>query len=106
MIFIPIILAAIVAAVIAASVVRHFAIKEIDYLLGGNDYLENLIDAMIDQLVDSYGVNNAKTIYHNSVKTVLNSVGVPAEYMSNVENEVDFIFASKGYLPEKSAYDI
>lgn len=106
MIFIPIILAAIVAAVIAVSVVRHFAIKEIDYLLGGNDYLENLIDAMIDQLVDIYGVDNAKTIYHNSVKTVLNSVGVPAEYMSNVENEVNFIFASKGYLPEKSADDI
>ena len=36
MIFIPIILAAIVAAVIAASVVRHFAIKEIDYLSYGD----------------------------------------------------------------------
>lgn len=106
MIFIPIILAAVVAAVVAASVVRHFAIKEIDYLLGGNDYLENLIDAMIDQLVDTYGVDIAKNVYHNSVKTVLNSVGVPAEDMSNVENDVNFIFASKGYLPEKSADDI
>lgn len=106
MIFILIILVAIVAAVIAASVVRHFAQKEIAYLLGGTDYLENLLDAMIDQLVNAYGVDIAKNVYHNSVKTVLNSVGVPAEYMSNVENDVNFVFASKGYLPEKSADDI
>ena len=87
------IVACVITAIIVYAVLTMIYKNEINKIsnhLGGLiDYLNQLLDNIIIQIIEFGDKGKAKTLYLNAVKLALNSKGVPAEDMDEIVPYID-----------------